>query len=349
MRIVVVGATGNVGTSVVSALAADQSVTSILGLARRVPDWQPDKTAWQAFDVTTGNLAPLLDGADAVVHLAWLFQPARDPVLTWKTNVLGSIRVFQAAAQAGTPALVYASSVGAYSPGPKGRPVTEDWPTHGWPAAAYAREKAYVERTLDVFERDHQDIRVVRLRPGFVFKRQAATEQRRLFAGPFLPNQLLRPGLIPFVPDTPGLAFQAVHADDIGQAYRLAITTQVSGAFNIAADPVIEPHTLAELLDARLVPAPRWLLRGALSTAWHLRATPASPYLFDMMLRLPLMDVGRARAELGWTPRRTAVEAITELLEGLRTSAAMDTPPLAPDAGGAARIREFVTGLGQRS
>ena len=35
MRVVVVGATGNVGTSVVSALAADEAVESIVGLARR--------------------------------------------------------------------------------------------------------------------------------------------------------------------------------------------------------------------------------------------------------------------------------------------------------------------------
>jgi UDP-glucose 4-epimerase len=36
MRIVIVGATGNVGTSVVGALAADPAVESVLGLARRL-------------------------------------------------------------------------------------------------------------------------------------------------------------------------------------------------------------------------------------------------------------------------------------------------------------------------
>ncbi|MGW4968302.1 NAD-dependent epimerase/dehydratase family protein [Nonomuraea sp. NPDC004186] len=349
MRVVVIGATGNVGTSVVSALAADPGVTSVLGLARRLPDWHPDKTAWQMSDVASDDLAPHLLGADAVVHLAWLFQPTRNPRTTWRANALGSLRVFEAVARSQVPVLVYASSVGAYSPGPKDTPVTEDWPTHGWPMAAYGREKAYVERALDVFERDHPAVRVVRLRPGFIFKRAAATEQRRLFAGPFLPHQLVRPGLVPFVPDTPGLRFQALHADDAAQAYRLAVTKPVSGPFNIAADPIVEPRVLAELLDARLVPAPEWLLHGAAAVAWHMRLVPAAPGLLEMLLRLPIMDTTRARTELGWTPAHTAVEAIRELLEGMRAAADMDTPPLSSRTSGPGRVREFLTGVGQRA
>ncbi|MFC7467934.1 NAD-dependent epimerase/dehydratase family protein [Actinomadura keratinilytica] len=111
------------------------------------------------------QLLRLFEGADAVVHLAWRFQPTRDAAVTWEANVLGSLRVFEAAATVGVPALVYASSVGAYAPGPAdGHRVDESWPTHGWPGAAYTREKAYLERVLDTFERDHLDMRVVRMR-----------------------------------------------------------------------------------------------------------------------------------------------------------------------------------------
>lgn len=243
MRVVVVGATGNVGTSLLSALEAEPSVTSVIGVARRMPGWRPGKTDWRQADVRRADLQEIFSGADAVVHLAWLFQPTHDPVATWNTNVLGSIRVFEAAARAGVSTLVYASSVGAYSPGPKDRPVDESWPTHGWPGAAYGREKAYVERVLDTFERDHPGIRVVRLRPGFIFKREAATEQRRLFAGPLLPQRLVRPETIRFIPDIPGLSFQALHTADAAEAYRLALTRAVSGAFNLAADPVMLSHS----------------------------------------------------------------------------------------------------------
>ncbi|MEU4571108.1 NAD-dependent epimerase/dehydratase family protein [Nonomuraea sp. ATR24] len=348
MRVVVVGATGNVGTSVIRALEADESVTSIVGVARRLPGWRPGRTEWVKADVVTSDLAQIFDGAAAVVHLAWLFQPTRDATATWRANVLGSMRVFQAVAQAGVPALVHASSVGAYSPGPKEVRVDETWPTHGYPGAAYGREKAYVERVLDVFEHDNPGVRVVRMRPGFIFQRQAATEQRRLFAGPLLPRRLVRAGRIPFVPDIPGLKMQILHADDAAEAYRLAVTKPVTGAFNLAAEPVLGPAELAELLGARTVPIPAGVARAAVAAGWHLRLIPAAPGLLELALRIPLMNVDRARHVLGWTPRHSAPDAIKALLEGLHDGAGMDTAPLAPDSA-PRRLREFATGIGGRS
>src|SRR5688500_14006645 len=53
MRIVVTGATGNVGTSVVAALAADPRVTEIVGLARRRPRLQSPRTTWVEADVVS--------------------------------------------------------------------------------------------------------------------------------------------------------------------------------------------------------------------------------------------------------------------------------------------------------
>jgi UDP-glucose 4-epimerase len=346
-RVVVLGATGNVGTSVVAALAEDPRVASILGVARRLPQWSMPRTEWAQADIGRDDLVSLFRGADVVIHLAWLIQPSHSPLITWRTNVGGSLRVFQAAAEARVPALVYASSVGAYSPGPKDTAVAEDWPTDGWPTASYTREKAYVERSLDAFERDHPDIRVVRLRPGFIFKREAASAQRRLFIGPLLPNQLVRPGLIPIVPDLPGLRFQAVHTADIAEAYRLAALSDARGAFNIAADPVVDAGLLADIFGARIVPLPRWPVRAAVWLAWQLHLVPASPYLLDAFLRLPIMDTSRARTELGWVPRYSSREALKELLGGLRDGAGMSTPPLTRKVPGG-RGHEIRTGVGVR-
>jgi nucleoside-diphosphate-sugar epimerase len=305
MRVVVVGATGNIGTSLVQALAADPDVTSVLGLARRLPDWRPGGVEWATADIASDDLVPHLRGADAVVHLAWLFQPTHNPVLTWRVNALGGIRVFRAAVDAGVPVLVYASSVGAYSPGPKDQEVDETWPTDGWPTAGYTREKAYLERVLDSLEAERPQLRVVRMRPGFVFKREAATEQRRLFAGPLLPNALGRSRFVPVVPNLPGLRFQALHSLDAADAFRRAVVRDVRGPFNIAADPVLDARELARLLDARVVRVPTPAVRAALAAAWQLRLVPASPHLFDAVLRVPIMSSARARTELGWQPRWT--------------------------------------------
>jgi UDP-glucose 4-epimerase len=346
MRVVVTGATGNVGTSLIEALRHEAAVSEIVGIARREPAWRPAKTTWVEADVAADPLEELFAGAGAVVHLAWLFQPTHDPVVTWTANVLGSIRVFEAAARARVDSLVHASSVGAYSPAPPdGHPVDESWPTNALPTSSYGREKSYVERVLDTFERDHPDVRVVRLRPGFIFKRQSATEQRRIFVGPLLPGRLVRPELLPLLPDFDGFRFQMLHAVDAAEAYRLALTRDVRGAFNIAADPVIDAAALADLFHARSVRVPRSAIRLAIAGAWHLRLAPAEPALFDLAAGLPLMDTTRARTELGWRPSRTSIDAVADFLDGLRSGAGADTPPLERDSP-SARASEFRAPVG---
>jgi UDP-glucose 4-epimerase len=349
MRIVVVGATGNVGTSVLRSLADEPAVDSILGVARRLPRLDYPKTDWAQADISRDELVPVFSGADVVVHLAWLIQPGRDEATLRATNVDGSARVFEAAAAAGVPALVYASSVGAYSPGPKDRAVDESWPTEGIESSFYSRHKAEVERLLDRFERERPSVRVARLRPGLIFKREAATGIRRLFAGPFLPSPLVRRELIPAVPRTERLVFQAVHSADVGDAYRLAALSEAKGAFNVAAEPVLDADELARVLAARPIPVHPGLLRAGAALSYRFHLQPSEPGWLDMGLAVPVMDTARIRRELGWEPRRGADEALRELLAGMREGAGIDTPPLAPGASGPLRVRELLTGVGHRT
>lgn len=353
MRVAVVGATGNSGTSLLEVLADDPRVTEIVGIARRRPDVALPKTTWVQADMAADDLVAPLKGADVVVHLGWMFQPERDPQALWRTNVEGSSRVFAATAAADAPALVYASSVAAYSPtlrpGPDKNVVDEDWPTEGVRGSLYSREKSAVERRLDAFSRRHPDIRVVRIRPGLVFKREAAAGIRRQFLGPLLPNPLVRPDLLPVVPDVPALRVQGVHSRDLARAYALAAIGTATGAFNIAADPVLDLGLFARRIGARTVRVPASALRAVLAAAWRLRLEPTEPGWIELGLGVPIMSTARASDELGWTPRHRADDALFELLAGLREGAGAPTPPLSPATGGPLRVREFLGGIGSRA
>ena len=239
MRVAVTGATGNVGTSVLDALAADPAVTSIVGIARRIPTVALPKVDWRAADVVKDDLVALFRGADAIVHLTWIVQPNHREADLWAVNVGGTRRVHEAVGAAGVPVLVHASAFGAYAGGAGDGPVDEAWPTDGIPGSWYSRQKAEVERDLDDFAERHPHIRVVRFRSALILKREAGAQAHRLYGGPLLPRPLVRPGRVPVVPDVPGVRIQAVHADDVGDAYRRAVVGNVRGAFNLAADPVL--------------------------------------------------------------------------------------------------------------
>jgi UDP-glucose 4-epimerase len=346
MRVVIAGASGNVGTSLVECLREEARVDEIVALSRRPPSWTPAKTTWVRADIARDDLSTVFAGADAVVNLAWIFQPTHRPRLTWDNNVTGSMRVFDAALAASVPKIVHASSVAAYSPRTSDDPVDETWPTHSVPTAAYGREKAYLERVLDTLELAHPGIRVIRMRPGFIFKRSSAESQRRIFAGPLLPNPLVRRATVPVLPVPRGMRFQALHSSDAGEAYRSALVEDVRGPFNIAADPPIDAEMLGALFQARTVAVPAHAARVVLHALWRARAVPASPFLLDLAMSLPVMDTTRAREELAWKPRVDARAALADVLDGIRTGSGGRTPPLDEAAGGALRHRELASGVG---
>lgn len=348
MRIAITGATGNIGTSLVRALQEDVRFESIVGISRRRPAISLPKVTWATADVEHDDLAPHLAGADVVVHLAWRIQPSHRERDLWLTNVEGSSRVFDAAVAAGVPAIVHGSSVGVYSPGPKESRVDETWPRDGVEVSFYGRHKAEVERRLDAVEARAPGLRVVRMRPGLVFRREAASEVRRLFAGPLLPTPLLRPGLLRIVPDIPGLRVQAVHGDDLARAYVEACARDVSGAFNLAAEPVLDAAVVAERLGARRVVLPVSVARTLAAASWQLHLQPTGPGWLDLGLGVPLMSSERAARELDWVPSVSAVDALLDLMEGLRKGAGGPTPPLEARAGGPARVGEMATGVGSR-
>lgn len=333
MRVVITGATGNVGTSLLARLSQDPDVRDVVGIARRLPGASFPRTRFVRADVARDPLEELFRGADAVVHLAWRQQPSHEPVSLERTNVDGSGRVFDAASRAGVRALLYASSVGTYAEGPKDRRVDESWSTAGIETATYSQQKARVETMLDGVEQSAPWMRVVRFRPGFIFKRDAASDIRRLFLGPLVPRWVFGRRALRIIPDHPRLRFQAVHSLDVGEAFRLALHRDVRGAFNLAADPVLEPRILAEIFDARRLPVSRAVMRGATNWSWHMRLQPSEAGWVDLALGVPLMEVRRATEELGWGPQSSSSQALLELVDGLRRGAGIDTPPLASRRG----------------
>ena len=331
MRVVITGASGNLGSAAVREFT-DRG-HQVVGVARRKPAVEGSQrlasVEWVAADVATDDLDGVLAGADAVVHLAWLFQPTHQPEQTWVTNAVGARRVFAAVHRQEVATLVCVSSIAAYSPVPGGETVDESWPTDGTSSAMYCREKAYVERCLDAFE-GASTARVVRLRPAFVFQRSAASEQRRIFGGQLARPAMFRPGRLPVLPVPRGLQLQAVHAGDVARALAAAVEEPVRGAFNLAADGVLGREELGELLETRTVEVPPWVVAPALQGAWHARLAPVPGTLATAALRLPVLDSTRAREALGWQPRHTALEAVSQAVQGMAERAGSDLPPLRP-------------------
>lgn len=333
-KIVVTGASGNLGTALLRRLATDLPDVEVVGLCRRPPgDVAPyDRARWHPVDLASRTaptrLRHAFRGADAVVHLAWALQPVRDEDAMYRVNIGGSHAVLRAATAAGVPHLVHASSLAVYAPGEG--PVDERWPDSGQRESAYSRQKVTVERLLDHFERDHPDVTVARIRPTLVVQRAAAGALKALFLGPLVSRpalEVLRRGLLPVVALPSGIAVQVVHADDVASATVRILQRRCGGAYNLAADP-LDARRLAAAVGSEPLELPGDTLRAAVSALFELRLVPVSPGWFDVAVRSPLMDTARARADLDWRPRHSSVESVRELLDGLADGASGPSPAL---------------------
>lgn len=325
MRVVVVGATGNVGTAVLRRLHEADSVTDIVAVARRMPDtsvFPYDGLWWASVDIAKPDaeiaLRDTFDGADVVIHLAWALQPNHDEAEMRATNVDGTARVLSAAADAGVPHVVVASSVGAYSFGPKRQRVDESWPTGGIATSHYSRHKAANERQMDRFEQDHPGTVLTRVRPGLVFQAGAGAELATLFAGRFIPMRLLRRWRPPLLPFPSNGIVQAVHADDLADAFLRIVERRVGGAFNIAAEPVLDPRLIATAVGAkRWVPVRARVARLLVEITWRLRLQATDAGWIDIATQVPVMSTARARDELGWAPSIPATLALAEVVDAV--------------------------------
>ena len=353
MRIAITGASGNIGSALLRRLSADGD-HELVGVARRTPAIGPSgvDVEWVSADLTKDASLTTLEhafaGADAVVHLAWGFQPSHDLTYLEELGVGGTRRVLEAVTAAGVPHLVHMSSVGTYSPKRDDEPVDESWPTEGVPSARYSVHKAAAERLLDRHEEAGHGTLVSRMRPGIVGQRSAGSALLRYGLPALLPAAVL--SHVPVLPLDRRLAIPMVHSDDVADAIARVLQRRVGGAFNLAAEPPLTTALIAEALGARAVHVPSAVVRPVFSAAWHLRLQQVDTGWLDMAFALPLLDCSRAARELDWSPSMDAVSVFEEVLAGMRHRDSDTTPVLRPRSVAGA-LRDFVTRgpVGQRN
>ena len=196
MRVVITGASGNVGTALLRVLPAKHHV---VGVVRRPPAQQGvyQRADWCSLDLTEhdaiAELRRVFERADVVVHLAWGFQPTRDTRYLSRLGVGGTSAVLQAADASSVGQLVHMSSVGTYAAGSYGKRVDESWPTTGIHSSPYSRDKSAAEAILDEYEQQlgSAAVPIARMRPGFILQRSAASGLMRYVLPEYVPMQLV--------------------------------------------------------------------------------------------------------------------------------------------------------------
>ena len=318
LTVAVTGPTGTFGLALMPLLQEDGRVDRVIGIARRPFD--PTERGWTKMAYRRGDvrdadaLRAAFEGADVVVHLAFLI-PSGGRETTQAINVEGTLNAFRAAADVGAKRFVYASSVAAYGffrDNPIG--MSEDWATRPASRLFYAQEKADLERLLEQEAARQPQTALYLLRPPIVLGPDAVGAKVNVpqvlapvarTAGAALRHL---PGVPTLVPDLP---LQVIHQDDVAEALRLCVVAAgAPGAYNIAADDVITGVDVARELGLRPLRVPGGPVASLAWAVAKLPYLPSGAQWVEAISHPAIMDTTRARTELGWRPRHTAIEAV---------------------------------------
>lgn len=304
MQSLVVGGTGVIGRRLCQKLA-EVSVGTI-ATSRRLENTPFHRgLRWRALDLATfTGWEELLDGVSTVYHLAWSTIPSSaglDPARDILENVVGSVRLLEAARRYPGIRIVFASSGGAVYGVPEHLPVSELHPTR--PLSAYGISKLMVEHYMEKFRRLY-GVDGIALRIGNCYG-AGQTELAGLGAVTLFARAALR-GEPVKVFGNGATVRDYVHVDDVVSALIAAGRMHnVSGPVNIASGT---GHSLSEVIaKVEAVVGQRVVIE------------PIAARPFDVPASV--LDIRRAAERLGWAPVIDLDLGIEMLVNELRTEA----------------------------
>lgn len=197
--------------------------------------------------------------------------------------------------------------------------MTEDWPTRPADRLFYAQEKAELEQLLGEQARQHPGLDLYLLRPPVVLGPHSIGG-KDLLPGPLaaLVRRLqgrFRRLAVPLPAVVPDLPLQFVHEDDVGSALlQCIVAAGPPGAYNIAGDGVLSAVDVAREFGFLPIRLPAGPTHAAARAASKVPLLPSFLEWVEAASHPAVMDTARAKAELGWTPRYSSLEALRDTL-----------------------------------
>jgi UDP-glucose 4-epimerase len=315
-RILITGVGSWLGSEVARRLEADPEVEYLAGIDTRPPRARLERTDLMDADIRNPVITKLIAQAevDTVVHNRIIRQPGNglSPQQAHDINVIGSLQLLAACEQAKTVrTIIIRGSAGIYGSEPAAPQFFTEEMTRLYPLRTrFQRDVAEIENYFGAFARRHPHVTCMMLR-----------YQPRI--GPSGETQFTRYLSLPAVPTCLGFdpRLQFIDERDAIDALIAAIKRPVPGAVNVANPGTIGLTRLLRMAGKVTVPIPHPLFGTASGIGKRLGLFSFSPDFRRLLQHGRAVDITRLVEEVGYTPRRTTVEAVADYvatLEGRR-------------------------------
>lgn len=307
MRVLVTGAAGYFGRSIIPGLLADPRIERVVG-TDLLPVTGAPHAGHAAYHHEVLDLARacsadwvgLLRECDVVIHLAFQLAPRPGDDLR-PVNVHGQ-KVFLEAALADPRRVIVASAAAVYGFAAGRDPwqgrLDEATPFAGGTGVAYAEHKQALEGLLDQLE-PTSPATIVRARPTNV-------------GGPGMPAMrapLLTSAMMVVPATSHPLRQQLLHEADLASAF-IHLLDAPAGAYNVGPDDWLTLEDAATLLGQGYLRLPRWVLRGLADVAWRAGRSVFDSSWLAFLEHPPIIIANDKLRALGWAPTYTTGQAL---------------------------------------
>jgi len=301
------GATGDLGRLLMPLLLADEGVEQIVAIDLAKPADHP-KVDFHRIDLTRHEadreLADALGDSpvDALFHLAFMWGPRREGRLAHELEVMGSMRILEAAERGLARRLIFPSLTAVYGPSPDHPAMIREDARLVGAHSRFVSDKVEVEALVGRFQERHPETPVLILRLAPLLGAGVDNPATRYLTRSWVPTLL---GFDPL--------WQALHPDDAAAALHLAMRASDGGTYNIVSDGVLPLSAMVRLAGGRALPLPGPLARGTLRAldAYGGIGIPGS--LLDFIHFPWVADGSRAKEALGFVPRHHARAAVAAM------------------------------------
>jgi UDP-glucose 4-epimerase len=312
--VLVTGVSRFLGGNLAARLAADPAIDRVVGVDAVPPAdalrGRLGRTEFVLADIRNPLITKVVDRArvDTVVHAALSPDPSgRGRTADKETNVLGTMQLLAACQEvASVRRVVLESTTAVYGASPQDPALFDETMTpNDLPPGGYARDAAEVEGYVRGFGRRRADVSVTVLRLAGLVGPRVDTVLTRYFALPVVPTVLGYDARM-----------QLLHSDDALAALERAVTHDLPGVFNVAADGVLLLSQAVRRSGRVPLPVPE----PAMGTVgWALAAARVVPFTPEQLRLLDfgrVVDTTRLRTEFGFTPSRTTAQAFDDFVRG---------------------------------
>jgi len=315
--ILVTGVSGFWGSRVAKELAG-RTECRVIGLDVHPPSQEIPNLDFVQADIRNPLLVDLLktESVETVCHLAFL-DTTRPSEKAKDINVMGTMKVLGACAEAGVGKIVIKSSTAIYGAHPRSSAfMTEDTALRGSRRYGYTRDMIEIEAFCNGFQHQVPEMLLTILRFSSIVGPTVDTPMTRFLGNPKTPSLL---GFDPMM--------QIIHEDDVVDALAYAVLNDAPGAFNVAANDVLPLNKIRSLAGkSHLQVFHMFAYRGIKMLGdTGLRLSRYVPIELDYIRYPWVADLTRMREELGFEPLRTAEETLREF------AGRQDTGPCATD------------------